>query len=82
VHTDQGTVEVLGTEFNVKSRPTFFEVICYVGLVQVSYNSKIYKIPSGKSFRAFDNQIFKDLTIDIQPSWMEHKSAFKSVPVF
>lgn len=82
VHVDQGTIEVLGTQFNVKSRLAFFEVVCYEGLVQVFYQNKTYQIPAGKSFRAIKNQISEGQIIDVQPSWVEHKSDFKSVPAF
>ena len=82
VQIEQGTVKVLGTQFNVKSRPSFFEVICYEGLVQVSYNNKTYEVSAGNSFKAFDNQIFENQISDIHPSWIGNKSNFKSVPVF
>lgn len=35
VQTSQGIVQVLGTKFNVKNRPGFFEVTCYEGSVRV-----------------------------------------------
>ncbi|MGK0379758.1 MAG: ferric-dicitrate binding protein FerR (iron transport regulator), partial [Patiriisocius sp.] len=36
VTTSQGTVTVLGTQFIVKNRPDFFEVVCYEGAVKVN----------------------------------------------
>ena len=39
VKTDQGTVTVLGTSFNVISRPGIFEVSCHTGKVLVTNNA-------------------------------------------
>ena len=36
VDTKTGSVKVLGTQFNVKNRIGFFEVVCYEGLVGVT----------------------------------------------
>ncbi len=56
VNTAQGAVEVLGTQFTVKSRADFFEVICYEGVVQVNYNNTLTKLTAGNSFNAFGNE--------------------------
>lgn len=36
INTEHGTIEVLGTEFNVRSRNSLTEVICYEGKVKVT----------------------------------------------
>lgn len=81
VKTQQGMVTVLGTEFNVKDRDSYYEVTCYSGLVKVvtSYNSVIlkpntaYRIVKGKE----DNYSIHNQT---EPNWLNGESSFNSVP--
>ncbi len=76
-----GKVSVLGTQFNVKQRVNYFEVICYEGLVSVSYKGKEIKLPAGKSFKLIDGAIVEGQTKDSAPSWVQKSiSSFKSVP--
>ncbi|MCF6348359.1 MAG: FecR domain-containing protein [Flavobacteriaceae bacterium] len=76
-----GKVSVLGTQFNVKQRVNYFEVICYEGLVSVSYKGKDIKLPAGKSFKIIDGKIVEGQTKDSVPSWAQKSiSSFKSVP--
>jgi transmembrane sensor len=80
VSTSQGTVTVLGTEFNVKARENYFEVTCYEGSVQVNYQNEIVQLAAGKGFRAYEQLTDSQETVDVQPAWIENRSAFKSVP--
>ena len=81
VHTKNGTVTVYGTEFNVKQRDDFFEVICYEGLVGVTYNTKETKLRPGNSFLVIDGKIIaKEKENRSTPSWLNNESAFKSIP--
>lgn len=80
VNTAQGAVEVLGTQFTVKSRADFFEVICYEGVVQVNYNNTLTKLTAGNSFNAFGNDTHKATTPLQEPAWIHTKSSFTSVP--
>ena len=57
VITKSGTVTVYGTQFNVKQRDNYFEVICYEGLVGVTYNSQETKLKPGDSFLIIDGEI-------------------------
>lgn len=76
-----GKVSVLGTQFNVKQRVNYFEVICYEGLVSVSYKGKEIKLPAGKTFKLIDGAIIEGETNDSVPSWSaKNISSFKSVP--
>ena len=50
VITDQGVVTVFGTQFNVKEREHYFEVICYEGLVGVTHNNKQQKLEKRAKF--------------------------------
>lgn len=80
VMTDMGTVTVLGTQFNVKNRPDYFEVTCYEGLVLVETSLEQLKLPAGESFRIIKDEIFKSKTEFDSPRWIEEISTFHSVP--
>lgn len=81
VLTKSGTVRVYGTQFNVKQRDHYFEVICYEGLVGVTYNSQEIKLKPGDSFLIIDGkQIAKEKEIRTTPSWLNNESTFKSLP--
>ena len=82
VKTDQGTVAVLGTQFNIENRGDFFEVTCFEGLVSVTLNGKEFKLPAGNSFMAIDGKETKSTaTKNGQPSWINNESSFKSIPL-
>ncbi|WP_442266458.1 FecR family protein [Tenacibaculum sp. ZS6-P6] len=78
VITEQGNVTVLGTEFNIKTRDSIFQVVCYEGLVSVEYKNKIVKLSPGDSFK-FGRFIEKE-TGNISPSWINNESEFVSEP--
>ena len=81
VITKSGTVTVYGTQFNVKQRDHYFEVICYEGLVGVTYNSQETKLKPGDSFLIIDGkQIAKEKENNATPSWLNNESSFKSLP--
>lgn len=81
VKTWLGTVSVLGTQFNVKQRSNYFEVVCYEGLVSVNYKGKEIKLPAGKTFKIINNKIVEGQTQDTVPAWSaKNMSSFKSVP--
>jgi transmembrane sensor len=82
VHTADGVVQVLGTHFNVKQRQKYFEVSCYEGLVSVTHNKKIVKLPPGKTFRLINNRIEEVDDFNAQnPSWMQQESSFNRIPL-
>lgn len=81
VHTNAGQVTVLGTEFNVKNRDDIFEVVCYEGSVQVTYDKTIKVLKPGDSFLILDGKyIAKEKENSKNPSWMNNESYFKSLP--
>ncbi len=81
VITKSGTVSVYGTQFNVKQRDNYFEVICYEGLVGVTYKSKEIKLKPGDSFLIIDGKtIAKEKENRSTPSWLNNESTFKSLP--
>ncbi len=82
VITDQGTVEVLGTQFNVKSTLDFFEVTCYEGKVQVSKDGEARILFPGMTYRRINGHpIENGRSTHKQPSWIHGESTFKSVPL-
>tara|TARA_R110002049_G_scaffold993_3_gene7163 strand:+ start:38032 stop:38943 length:912 start_codon:yes stop_codon:yes gene_type:complete len=82
VHTAVGTVQVFGTQFNVKERASYFEVQCYEGLVGVTFNNKTVKLSKGKSFRVVNGaiQTVDDFKTE-NPSWMQAESSFDRIPL-
>jgi len=82
VNTPAGSVQVLGTQFNVKERPNYFEVQCYEGLVAVTYNNETQELSKGKSFRVLDGtiQVVDDFNAE-NPSWLQAESSFDKIPL-
>lgn len=82
VSTSQGTVTVLGTQFNVENRNNFFEVTCYEGLVSVLFDGEEFKLPAGNSAIAINGRLMKSqVPVNGQPSWVNNESSFKSIPL-
>lgn len=82
VNTKDGIVKVLGTHFNVKQRDNYYEVLCYEGLVSVTYNNKTVKLPPGKTFRVVNKKIESMADFNSQtPSWMQKESNFDGIPL-
>ena len=79
VKTSEGTVSVLGTQFNVKQRDTYFEVMCYEGIVQVTTGKVIKKLLAGDTFRMDAGVQFTGATNEVLPKWTGNMSSFKSV---
>lgn len=82
VTTENGTVTVLGTQFNVENRNGYFEVACYEGLVSVIYNKKEVMLPAGNSLVVINGDIKSFEIPNIkEPSWVRNESNFKSIPL-
>ncbi|PQB04904.1 FecR family protein [Aureitalea marina] len=81
VETSVGTIQVLGTRFNVKNRDNWFEVTCFDGLVEVKFGASNYKLSAGNSFRLVNGQPHWEETSMTNPAWVANKSIFKSVPL-
>ena len=81
VKTSAGTVSVLGTQFNVKQRKEFFEVVCYEGLVNVKTPVDDNELPAFYSIRFIDGEVIKSqFDNEFEPAWLDNESAFSSVP--
>lgn len=81
VITPLGKISVLGTEFNVKQRLDYFEVYCFEGLVEVTFNNKIIKLPAGKAFTARHGVTSKFAILETKPQWSKTISKFKNTPI-
>lgn len=83
VYTEEGVVEVLGTEFNVISRAHYFEVRCQEGKVKVTSkaaNGEVVLIP-GNAVRIVNNKLEKwDYNIN-EPNWLIGESTFQNTPL-
>lgn len=82
VITDEGTVSVLGTQFNVKQRNDLLEVFCYEGSVKVAYLQKEIVLTPGQRFLLLDGKEFHNEKENAKdPSWIHNESSFKSLPL-
>jgi transmembrane sensor len=83
VYTEEGVVEVLGTEFNVISRANYFEVRCQEGKVKVTSNEandEVVLLP-GNAVRIVNNKLEKwDYNIS-EPNWLIGESTFQNTPL-
>jgi len=81
VKTSKGTVEVLGTQFNVNSFANTLEVKCYTGKVRVSDATNKAILTTGNAYRIIDtveeNWTFK--TTD--NSWLNNENTFYNTPL-
>ncbi|RAJ11773.1 FecR family protein [Olleya aquimaris] len=82
VVTDAGIVTVVGTEFNIKQRPNYFEVTCFEGEVHINYNTGKTNLKTGDSFVIINEQIIETQpSKNTQPDWLNNVSSFISVPL-
>lgn len=81
VISNLGSVQVLGTKFNVIERDRYFEVNCYEGLVSVTSKTETVKVPAGNSYKIL-NEVskFSNNTNETMPAWLQNNSSFKSMP--
>ena len=70
VVTAQGTVEVLGTTFNVQNRNGEFEVTCYTGKVRVASEGQEVELTPGDRAVLQDKELGKLISNDEAPDWM------------
>jgi ferric-dicitrate binding protein FerR (iron transport regulator) len=82
VNTNNGSVTVLGTQFNVNSTSDFFDVVCYEGKVGVkTKESDHILLPTNRVRKINGNSAEASVTESIKPTWISGESTFKSVPV-
>ncbi len=82
VITNNGTVSVLGTQFNVNSTTDFFDVVCFEGKVGVKTLQSDHVLYPTDTFRKINgNNSEVSKTLDKMPAWVNGESTFKSVPL-
>ena len=82
VQTSVGTVEVLGTEFNVIARQNYFEVQCHEGRVLVKSNTNEEAIlTQGKAFRIINLEKEEWVFTETKPTWTQGETTFKNTPL-
>lgn len=82
VHTNNGSIQVLGTQFNVNNFEDYFEVICFEGKVKVTHHDKEYILLPSESFRKINGNPIETIHYSSNsPTWILGESAFKSVPL-
>ena len=82
VKTVEGTVSVLGTQFNVFARDELFAVTCYEGLVSVAFNDTLLKVPAGNKIQIENGKLVINETAENHsPVWLAHESNFENTPL-
>ena len=82
VNANYGNIEVLGTECNVFSRVTLFEVLCYSGKVAV-ISGDTAVIRMGESVTKQDNKLIltEVKLVGEQPEWIDRYYKFEAIPL-
>ncbi len=81
VTTKNGEVSVLGTQFNVNSHHSLFEVNCFEGKVSVVNNKKKEILTAGNAYRNLGKTYEKWTFNESTPSWLTNTSSFRSIPI-
>ena len=82
VETDMGNVTVLGTQFNVKQRDSILNVSCFEGRVRVVVSDKGHPLEKGQTLSVRNGIVSLGRTFLLQPSWVDGRSSFQSVPLW
>jgi len=80
VKTTIGLVKVVGTQFNVKQRYNYFEVVCFEGVVEVTSNSITRKLLAGDTYQILNGKFSEGKTNALAPEWIHNISEFKRIP--
>ncbi len=82
VITDQGSVKVIGTKFNVYARNNELEVKCTEGQVQVLNPESTEKvlIKNGEQVTVLNGRMQKRHGLDFTPKWYKGDSIFRNAP--
>ncbi len=81
VNTKNGSITVLGTQFNVNTKNNYFNVICYEGKVKVTETNGSHILTPNMAISTI-NGIQKEFTINqTKPEWTNGESTFNNVPL-
>ncbi len=81
VNTKNGSVTVLGTQFNVNSKDNYFNVICYEGKVKVVEGNRTNILTPGKGITTLNTKHKTLETANTTPNWIHGESEFNNVPL-
>ncbi len=81
VSTKNGEVSVLGTQFNVQSKNSFFAVNCFEGRVSVVNKNQTAILTAGKAYRNLGDSPENWDFSGQEPTWLTHTSSFRSIPI-
>lgn len=82
VKTREGTISVLGTQFNVFARSGICTVACYEGLVSVAFNGTLVKVPAGSKIQIENGKlVIEEKTENHSPAWLAKESNFENAPL-
>lgn len=81
VRTTAGLITVLGTQFNVKARDNYFEVICYEGLIRVRSQDQEFELSPNQMLQIINKSVTqRNIDEVLAPGWIGDESSFQSVP--
>ncbi|WP_010522688.1 FecR family protein [Aquimarina agarivorans] len=81
VQTANGTVSVVGTQFNVNVLDTYFAVECYEGKVSVNHKSSTTLLTPGHGIR-YKNDIAEKTSVNhTKPQWINTNYTYNNVPL-
>jgi ferric-dicitrate binding protein FerR (iron transport regulator) len=69
VKTEFGSVSVLGTQFNVKTKDNFMEVSCYEGKVSVKHENQEFILTKGMVVQLDNKKTIQTRTALTKPNW-------------
>ncbi|NAS31126.1 hypothetical protein GTQ40_09105 [Flavobacteriaceae bacterium R38] len=83
VVTKSGTVSVLGTQFNVKTRSKSFELACFEGKVAFVSSSEDVSttLEKGEAIKLKEKKIETFKIEENSPSWLRGQTIFKETPL-
>jgi len=81
VVTKDGSVDVLGTSFNVKSRFRLFMVSCYTGKVRVWTEYEETVLTPGMECKLLENKFINTTNNLETPLWLSGESRFDNTPI-
>jgi transmembrane sensor len=83
VETNDGTVTVLGTSFNVNARPTLFEVACFKGSVKVAREPHGVILTKGQYTKLEGNKLSDPASFDnTKATWRSGDFYFEQKPLY
>lgn len=76
-----GTVKVLGTQFDVFSHQKFTAVNCYEGKIQTAINKSEYTLTANMGIKSNGNTIEETIVKNTTPTWISNFTSFNNVPL-